>query len=116
VSPAPSRGPENDRPDGDRDRRFPGELNHGQQEMRRAVRLREARKKRWDREGEPPIWHHLSMAGSLGWLTVTPILLGILLGRWLDRLFDTGIQFTGSLIFLGTVIGAALAWRRIFPK
>lgn len=82
-------------------------------EMRRAVRLREERDERWKREGERSIWQNLSMIGSLGWLIVAPILLGILLGRWLDREFGTGILFSGALIFLGVVFGSYLAWQRV---
>ena len=36
----------------------------------RAVRLREARRQRWEEEGERPLWRNLSMVGALGWLVV----------------------------------------------
>jgi len=84
-----------------------------QREMHRAVRLRERREERWKQEGERPIWQNLSMINVLGWLIVTPILIGVLLGRWLDRTFDSGIFFTGALIFLGASIGSYLAWQRV---
>jgi ATP synthase protein I len=82
-------------------------------EMERAVRLREQRRERWKREGERSLWQNLSMIGSLGWLIVVPTLLGVLLGRWLDRLFNTGITFSGALIFVGIAIGSYLAWQRV---
>lgn len=81
--------------------------------MRRAVKLREERSRRWREEGERPLWKNLSMVGALGWLIVVPTLLGVLLGRWLDQTFDTGILFTGALIFVGAALGGNLAWRRI---
>lgn len=87
--------------------------NGGQKDMHRAVRLREERRERWRREGERSIWRNLSMIGVLGWLIVTPMLLGVFLGRWLDRSFDTGITFTGALIFLGAALGGRLAWLRM---
>ena len=87
--------------------------NHGQKEMHRAVHLREQRSGRWKREGERSIWRNLSMIGALGWLIVTPTLLGVLLGRWLDKMFETGILFSGALIFLGVTLGCYLAWQRI---
>jgi len=87
-----------------------------EREMHRAVRLRERRKNRWKQEGERSIWQNLSMIGALGWLIVTPILVGILLGRWLDRTFDTGIFFSGALIFLGATLGSYLAWQRIHKE
>ena len=83
------------------------EINHGHRRMHRAVRKRALRRER--REDERSIWQNLSMIGALGWLIVTPILMGILAGRWLDRTFDTGVFFSGALIFVGVVAGCALA-------
>jgi ATP synthase protein I len=87
--------------------------NHENEKMRRAVKLRERRTELWEKEGERSIWQNLSMVGALGWLIVTPILLGVLLGRWLDKSYQTGVFFTGALIFLGAVVGGYLAWQRI---
>lgn len=84
--------------------------------MLRAVRLREQRSERWKQEGERSIWQNLSMVGVLGWLIVTPILLGVLLGRWLDRTFESGIFYTGALVFFGTAIGCYFAWQRVNKK
>ena len=39
--------------------------------------------------------------------------IGVLVGRWLDRTFETGIFFSGSLIFLGVTFGCYLAWQRV---
>jgi ATP synthase protein I len=90
--------------------------NHGQKEMHNAVRLREERSERWKEEGERTIWQNISMIGALGWLIVTPILLGIFIGRWLDRTFETGIFFSGTFIFLGVAFGAYLAWQRVHKE
>jgi len=87
--------------------------NHENEAMRRAVELREKRAKRYKEEGERSIWQNLSMVGALGWLIVSPILLGVVLGRWLDRMHHTGIFFSGAFIFIGVVIGCYLAWQRI---
>lgn len=87
--------------------------NEGREKMRRAVELREQRQERWKKEGERSLWQNLSMIGALGWLIVTPTLLGVLIGRWLDRLFETGIFYSGAFIFLGVAFGSYLAWRRI---
>lgn len=87
--------------------------NHGPNNMKRAVQLRQERSRRWTEEGERPLWKNLSMVGALGWLIVAPTLLGVLAGRWLDDTFGTGILFTGALIFIGVVTGGALAWQRI---
>lgn len=87
--------------------------NDEQKKMRRAVRLREQRSKMWKKEGERSLWQNLSMVGALGWLIVTPTLIGVLVGRWLDGVLETGILFSAALIFIGVVIGCYLAWQRI---
>ena len=87
--------------------------NEAHKKMRRAVRLREERSERWKKQGERSLWQNLSMIGTLGWLIVTPTLLGVLLGRWLDGRFHSGIFFSGALIFLGVALGCYLAWQRI---
>ena len=63
--------------------------------------------------GERSIWQNMSMIGALGWLIVVPTLLGVLIGRWLDTTFDTGIFFSGACIFLGVSFGCYLAWQRM---
>ncbi len=78
-----------------------------------AVRVRERRRTSWQRSGERPLWRNLSMIGALGWLIVLPILLGILLGRWLDERLDSGIFWSGALIMLGAAVGGYLAWQRM---
>lgn len=87
--------------------------NEGHKKMHRAVRLREQRSERWKKEGERSLWQNLSMVGALGWLIVTPTLLGVLIGRWLDGVFETGIFFSGALIFLGITIGCYVSWQRV---
>jgi len=77
------------------------------------VRRRSARRERWRREGERPLGHNLAMIGVLGWLVVTPTLIGILIGRWLDRVAESGIFWTVSLLFAGLCLGCWLAWKRI---
>lgn len=88
--------------------------NHeGEKKMQQAIRLREQRREQWKKQGERSLWRNLSMFGAIGWLIVAPILLGVLLGQWLDRTFDSGIFFSGALIVLGAALGSYLAWQRI---
>jgi len=63
------------------------------------------------REREPSFAARLGQIGVLGWAIVTPILMGVLLGRWLDRSFATGVFFTAPLIMLGAAAGLWTAWR-----
>ena len=82
-------------------------------EMENAVQLRRQREQLWRRSGERSLWQNVSMIGALGWLIVTPTLLGVAIGRWLDWRFETGIFWSGALIMLGAAFGGYLAWRRI---
>lgn len=82
-------------------------------EMEDAVRLRRQREEVWRRTGERSLWQNVSMIGALGWLIVTPTLLGVVIGRWLDVRFGTGIFWSGALIMLGAAFGGYLAWQRI---
>jgi ATP synthase protein I len=78
-----------------------------------AVRLRQGRRERWQREGERSIGQNLAMIGVLGWTVVTPTLIGVFVGRWLDRTFGSGIFWTLGLLIAGLALGCTLAWRRI---
>jgi ATP synthase protein I len=92
----------------------PGADDNGDQNgLYRSVEKRAERRARWEREGERPLWQNLSMIGSLGWLIVTPTILGALAGRWLDRTYGQGVFWTGSFIFIGAAIGFYLAWQKI---
>jgi len=90
--------------------------NMGEKErkaMEEAIHLRQARRDLWQKQGERSLWQNLSLIGVLGWLIVVPTLLGVLLGRWLDSRFETGVFFSGAFIFLGVCLGGYLAWKRM---
>jgi len=53
------------------------------------------------------------MIGALGWTIVTPTLIGIFAGRWLDRAFTSGIFWTLGLLVAGLALGCTMAWNRI---
>ena len=91
----------------------PREAPAAPERLDEAVRLRQQRRERGKREGERSIGQNLAMIGALGWTIVTPTLLGIFLGRWLDRSFATGIFWTLGLLVAGLAAGCALAWKRI---
>lgn len=83
------------------------------EELEDAVERRRTRRARWEKEGERPLWKNLSMVGALGWLVVTPTLLGVFAGRRLDERLGTGVTLSGALTFLGACLGFYLAWRRM---
>lgn len=77
----------------------------------KGVQLRGERHRLWLRQGDPSVARRLAQIGVLGWIIVVPMLIGILLGRWLDRSFNSGIFCTGPLLILGLVLGCWSAWR-----
>jgi ATP synthase protein I len=87
--------------------------HEGRRKIVDAVERRQSRREQWEMEGERPLWKNLSMVGALGWLIVTPTLIGVFAGRWLDASLDTGVTFSGALTFLGACLGLWLAWKRM---
>jgi ATP synthase protein I len=81
--------------------------------LQAAVRMRRARRARWQREGERSVAQNLAMIGALGWTIVLPTLAGIFAGRWLDRYFKMGIFWTLGLLVAGLALGCTLAWKRM---
>lgn len=84
--------------------------------LNEAVRRRRERLARGEREGERSVGQNLAMIGALGWTIVTPALLGIFAGRWLDRTFGSGIFWTLGLLVAGLALGCWLAWTRIWRE
>jgi ATP synthase protein I len=87
--------------------------------MRRADldRLAQAAQKAAEREAkgradpEPSLGARFGQIGVLGWTIVVPTLLLLFLGRWLDRIFGTGIFFSAPLLMIGAAVGFWSAWR-----
>ncbi len=77
----------------------------------RETRLRDERDRRGKVEGEPSTARRLAQIGVLGWMIVTPMLIGIFIGRWLDRTFSSGLFWTAPLLMLGLGLGCWSAWR-----
>jgi ATP synthase protein I len=77
----------------------------------RGVRLHVERTRRGEREGDPSVARRLAQIGVLGWIIVTPMLIGVFAGRWLDRTFNSGLFCTAPLLLLGAALGCWSAWR-----
>lgn len=60
---------------------------------------------------EPSLGTRLGQIGILGWAIVTPMLVGVVLGRLADTRFDTGVFFTAPAILIGAGIGFHAAWK-----
>lgn len=76
-----------------------------------AVRKRRDLERSWETEGEPSMLRFVGQIGILGWTIVGPTLIGLFVGRWLDRMFGTGIFWSAPLLMLGAALGAWSAWR-----
>ncbi len=85
--------------------------NDRHEKMQEAALRLERRAEAARDEREPSFAARLGQIGVLGWAIVTPVLIGVAIGRWLDRTFDAGIFFTAPLIMLGAVAGLWTAWR-----
>lgn len=79
--------------------------------MADAVRRQRERRRHWLTEGEPSVARFVGQIGVLGWIIVTPTLIGLFVGRWLDHTFGTGIFWSAPLLLVGVVIGCWSAWR-----
>jgi len=89
-------------------------MTHGEGDpMLTAIERRAARIARWRRDGDPSVARRLAQIGVLGWITIIPMLVAIVAGRWLDRHFASGIFWTAPLLMLGTALGCWSAWRWI---
>jgi ATP synthase protein I len=77
----------------------------------RSTRLRAARERRARQEGEPAVARYLAQLGTLGWMIVTPGIVGLFLGRWIDRSLGTGIFWSAPLLMLGVALGCWSGWR-----
>ena len=81
------------------------------QRIETAVRLAAERDRKARADREPPFATRLGQIGVLGWTIVGPTLLGVVVGRWLDGQFKSGVFFTAPLIMLGAAFGFWTAWR-----
>jgi acetyltransferase len=85
----------------------PGE----QDPLVKSARLHSERRRRWIAEDEPSVGRRLAQIGVLGWIVVTPTLIGIFAGRALDARVGTGLFFTGPLLPIGVALGCWSAWK-----
>jgi ATP synthase protein I len=84
--------------------------------LSKAVRERRDRRDRWCREGQPSMMRFVGQIGVLGWIIVAPTLIGLFIGRWIDRWLGTGIFWSAPLLLVGVAIGCWSAWRWIHQQ
>ncbi|MBC2713285.1 MAG: AtpZ/AtpI family protein [Desulfosarcina sp.] len=62
-------------------------------------------------EKRKSIFFGLGMIGTVGWMIAVPTVIGVMLGRFLDRLYKNGVSWTLTLIFAGLCVGCFIAWQ-----
>ena len=76
-----------------------------------AAREAARRAEQLTRDPEPSFGRRFGQIGVLGWMIVVPLMIGVLVGRWLDRMLGTGIILSAALTMAGAALGLWLAFR-----
>jgi len=80
-------------------------------EFETRVRRQRARIEKGRREKGQSFWQYVGLFGAVGWSVVIPLVLGGVVGRWIDLRYETGHFWSLSLLLLGLVVGALNGWR-----
>jgi ATP synthase protein I len=82
-------------------------------EFETRVRRQKERIEQGRREKGQSFWKYVGLIGVVGWGVAVPTAVGVLLGLWIDRRYDTGSRWTLILLVLGLCMGCLNAWRMI---
>ncbi|MFP4496990.1 MAG: AtpZ/AtpI family protein [Vulcanimicrobiota bacterium] len=77
----------------------------------RTVGKKEAKKIEAGKKKAKSLWFGLGMFGMIGWSIAIPMLIGVVIGVWLDERFPGRFSWTLTLLFIGTILGCWNAWR-----
>ena len=90
--------------------RSPDEPSDSAERMLHDVEQKQQRKMK-ARKSRPTVWFGLGLMGMIGWSVALPLVLGALLGHYLDRsLAQEQISWTLLGVLLGAVAGCWHAW------
>ena len=70
---------------------------------------KEKRKLQAQRERKS-VWAGLGLFGMVGWSITVPAIGGAALGVWLDKNYKQTFSWTLSLLVVGLMVGALIAW------
>lgn len=87
----------------------PKGLNY-QEELSANIAKKEARKLKARKNPGRSVWFGLGMMGLVGWSVALPTIIGISIGIFIDRHWDSPLSCTLTCLFLGLVAGCAIAW------
>ncbi|HKI96422.1 MAG TPA: AtpZ/AtpI family protein [Gemmatimonadales bacterium] len=68
------------------------------------------RKRRARRERRRTVWFGLGTFGLVGWAVSVPMVIGVLVGRWLDGRVHGNVSWTVTGLVVGVVLGCVNAW------
>lgn len=74
------------------------------------IELKAKRKIKAQREKGRAIWMGLGLFGVVGWSVITPIIIGVVLGRWVDKKYTGTVSWTLTFLIIGAVLGCLNAW------
>ena len=94
----------------DEERKLGKEKTETRDGLLQSVHRAQQRRSR-QREEDPSVMRFVGQIGVLGWIIVTPILIGLFIGRWIDLKFGTGIFWSAPLMLIGVTIGCWSAWQ-----
>ncbi|WP_319779479.1 AtpZ/AtpI family protein [Maridesulfovibrio sp.] len=80
-----------------------------QDEFRQTVGSKEQRRIRAEQTGTVGTWSAFGAMGAVGWLVALPVVLGSLLGAWLDYRWPAEINWTMTMLGTGLAVGCLLA-------
>lgn len=83
--------------------------NHNRADMQRSIERDLKRRARREADGVT-FWRSLSVLGMVGWPIALTSVGGVLLGRFVDERFNTGVRFTLMLLTAGALLGSYTAW------
>ena len=92
------------------------DLSPEDQALPEAVERASRRRAHWLHSGEWPLGRALAMMGRFGWAIVAPMLVGMFVGRWLDRLCATGVMFSAALLMVGAAVGFWTVWNAMHSE
>lgn len=79
-------------------------------ELSDMIEVKEKQKIKERRKTKNGFWYGLGMFGLIGWSVVVPTVLGIILGRWMDKKLHGTQSWTLTFLIVGLVIGCMIAW------
>lgn len=80
------------------------------------IERKAARKIRYRRDRTSMLWFGLGTMGIVGWSVAVPVVLGIVVGLYLDDQTNVSFSWTLTGMLIGVVVGCLNAWFWISRK